>query len=171
MMKLGQMASMQRCRKFPACTVKIAVHMSATKARMQMAGNEPYIPKTLRMRTGKGRAYVAPILPVSVITTLQIAKPKKTIGIVSLAVNPRAMTALTVEAKGGANISEHLVVTSMAVTDVSSRVCSPICPVIHSSPRPLLRRYWIKIFVGPTRCILATLKRDPQSEVGSKACF
>jgi hypothetical protein len=59
------------------------------------------------MITGKGTAYVAPIFPVNVITTLQIAKPKKTMGIVSRAVKPRAITLLTVEAKGGANISLH----------------------------------------------------------------
>src|ERR1700709_2094768 len=59
---------------------------------MQIAGNEPYMPKTLRTATGKGIAYLAPILPVSVMTTLQMAKPKKTIGMVSRAVKPRAMT-------------------------------------------------------------------------------
>lgn len=52
--------------------------------------------------TGYGTAYVAPIFPVRVMTTLQIAKPKKTIGIVSLAVKPRAMTLETVDANGGA---------------------------------------------------------------------
>jgi hypothetical protein len=75
---------------------------------MQMAGKDPYIPNMLRIMTGKGTAYVAPIFPVKVITTLQIAKPKKTIGIVSLAVKPRAITLLTVAARGGANMSEHL---------------------------------------------------------------
>jgi hypothetical protein len=39
------------------------------------------------------------------MTTLHIAKPKKTIGIVSLAVKPRAITPLTVDASGGASIS------------------------------------------------------------------
>jgi len=72
-----------------------------------MAGYDPYIPNVLRMITGKGTAYVAPIFPVNVITTLQIAKPKKTMGRVSRAVKPRAMTLLTVEARGGANISLH----------------------------------------------------------------
>ena len=48
-----------------------------------------------------------PILPVKVMTTLHIKKPKKTIGIVSRAVNPRAMTLDTVDARGGASISEH----------------------------------------------------------------
>jgi hypothetical protein len=90
-----------------ACTVRIAAHIIATKARMQIAGNEPYIPKTLRMTTGNDTAYVAPIFPVSVMTTLQMANPKKTMGIVSLAVKPSAMTLLTVDAKGGASISEH----------------------------------------------------------------
>ena len=106
-MKLGQIASRQRCKKLLAWTVRIAAHIMATKARMQMAGNEPYMPKTLRMMTGKDTLYVAPILPVRVMTTLQMAKPKKTIGIVSLAVKPRAMTLLTVDAKGGASMSEH----------------------------------------------------------------
>jgi hypothetical protein len=32
-MKLGQMASIIRCRNSPACTVRIAVHIMATKAR------------------------------------------------------------------------------------------------------------------------------------------
>jgi hypothetical protein len=41
------------------------------------------------------------------MTTLQMANPKKTMGIVSLAVKPSAMTLLTVDAKGGASISEH----------------------------------------------------------------
>lgn len=40
------------------------------------------------------------------ITTLQIAKPKNTIGIVSLAVKPRAITLDTVLASGGASISD-----------------------------------------------------------------
>ena len=101
------MASRQRWRKLLAWTVRIAAHIIATKALMQIAGNDPYIPNTLRTMTGKETAYVAPIFPVSVITTLQIAKPKKTIGIVSLAVKPRAMTLLTVDARGGASISEH----------------------------------------------------------------
>jgi len=74
---------------------------------MQIAGKEPYIPKILRMITGNGTLYVAPILPVKVMTTLHIANPKKTIGIVSRAVKPRLMTLLTVAAKGGASISEH----------------------------------------------------------------
>jgi hypothetical protein len=39
--------------------------------------------------------------------TEQIKKPKNTIGIVSFAVNPRPITLETVEARGGANISEH----------------------------------------------------------------
>jgi hypothetical protein len=72
-----------------------------------MAGKEPYIPNILRMITGNGTLYVAPILPVNVMTTLQIANPKKTIGIVSRAVKPRLMTLLTVLARGGASISEH----------------------------------------------------------------
>ena len=50
--------------------------------------------------------FLLPIFPVSVMTTLQIAKPKKTIGIVSLAVNPKLMTLLTVAARGGASISD-----------------------------------------------------------------
>jgi hypothetical protein len=74
---------------------------------MQIAGKDPYMPNILLMMTGKGTLYVAPILPVSVITTLQIAKPKNTMGIVSLAVNPRDITLLTVAARGGASMSEH----------------------------------------------------------------
>jgi hypothetical protein len=74
---------------------------------IQMAGKDPYIPNMLRIMTGNGTAYVAPIFPVNVITTLQIAKPKKTMGIVSRAVKPNAMTLLTVAANGGANISLH----------------------------------------------------------------
>jgi hypothetical protein len=41
------------------------------------------------------------------MTTEQMANPKKTIGIVSRAVKPRDMTDETVEAKGGASMSEH----------------------------------------------------------------
>jgi hypothetical protein len=41
------------------------------------------------------------------MTILQMANPKKTIGIVSLAVKPRDITDETVAANGGANISEH----------------------------------------------------------------
>jgi hypothetical protein len=41
------------------------------------------------------------------MTTEQIKKPKKTIGIVSRAVKPKDMTDDTVEARGGASISEH----------------------------------------------------------------
>lgn len=40
------------------------------------------------------------------MTQLQMQKPKKTIGIVSLAENPKDMTEETVLANGGANISE-----------------------------------------------------------------
>ena len=41
-------------------------------------------------------------------TTLQIMKPKKTIGMVSLAVKPSdVITVLTVAASGGASMSEH----------------------------------------------------------------
>jgi hypothetical protein len=87
--------------------MRIAVQIMTTKDRIAMAGMEPYIPKTLRTMTGKETAYVAPILAVRVMTTLQMAKPKKKIGIVSLAVNPRAMTLLTVEIRGGASISAH----------------------------------------------------------------
>jgi hypothetical protein len=122
-MNEGQIASIIRWRKAPAWTVRIAVHMRATKERIlgklvivslysimntdQMIGIEPYIPKMLRTITGNGTAYVAPILPVRVMTTLQIANPKKTIGIVSLAVKPKDMTEETVLASGGASISEH----------------------------------------------------------------
>jgi len=45
--------------------------------------------------------------PVRVMTTLQMAKPKNTIGIVSRAVKPSDMTVDTVLANGGASISEH----------------------------------------------------------------
>jgi len=57
--------------------------------------------------TGYGIWYVAPILPVKVITTLQMQNPKKTIGIVCLAVKPSDITEETVLASGGASISEH----------------------------------------------------------------
>jgi hypothetical protein len=46
------------------------------------------------------------ILPVRVTTTEQMAKPKKTMGIVSRAVNPSDMTLETVAAKGGASMSD-----------------------------------------------------------------
>jgi hypothetical protein len=46
-------------------------------------------------------------LPVRVMTTLQMQNPKKTIGIVSLAVKPSDMTEETVLANGGASMSEH----------------------------------------------------------------
>jgi hypothetical protein len=42
------------------------------------------------------------------MTTLQMANPKKTIGMVSRAVKPRAMTEETVAANGGASMSEVL---------------------------------------------------------------
>jgi len=64
------------------------------------------MPKIERTMTGYGTLYVAPILPVSVMTTLQMANPKKTIGMVSRAVKPRDMTVETVEARGGASISD-----------------------------------------------------------------
>jgi hypothetical protein len=57
--------------------------------------------------TGNGTWYVAPIFPVAVMTTEQMAKPKKTMGMVSRAVNPKDMTLETVEANGGASMSEH----------------------------------------------------------------
>jgi hypothetical protein len=41
------------------------------------------------------------------MTKEQMKKPKKTIGMVSRAVKPRDMTEETVEASGGASISEH----------------------------------------------------------------
>jgi hypothetical protein len=41
------------------------------------------------------------------MTTLQIQKPKNTIGIVCLAVKPSDMTDETVLANGGASMSEH----------------------------------------------------------------
>lgn len=104
--KLGQMAVIQLPRKSPAWTQRIAVHIAATKARRQMAGYEPYIPKIDLTMTGKGTLYVAPILPVSVMTTEQMRKPKKTMGIVSRAVNPRDITEDTVDASGGASISD-----------------------------------------------------------------
>ena len=69
---------------------------------MQMAGKDPYMPNADLTITGKGILYVAPILPVSVMTTEHIAKPKKTIGMVSLAVKPKDMTVDTVAASGGA---------------------------------------------------------------------
>ena len=64
------------------------------------------MPKIERTMTGNAMLYWAPILPVSVMTTLQMANPKKTIGIVSLAVKPSAMTDETVLASGGASMSE-----------------------------------------------------------------
>lgn len=72
-----------------------------------MAGKDPYMPNMLRMMTGNGTAYVAPILPVKVMTTLHMANPKNTMGMVSLAVKPKAITLLTVAASGGANMSLH----------------------------------------------------------------
>lgn len=82
-------------------------YINATNALMQMATNEPYMPKMLRTMTGNGTAYVAPILPVAVMTKEHMRKPKKTIGIVSRAVNPKDMTLDTVAASGGASMSEH----------------------------------------------------------------
>jgi hypothetical protein len=64
------------------------------------------MPNTLRTMTGKGILYVAPIIPVAVTAKEQIMNPKKTIGMVSLAVNPRDMMPETVVANGGANKSE-----------------------------------------------------------------
>lgn len=64
------------------------------------------MPKTERTRTGNGTAYVAPILPVNVRAPEQMRKPKNTIGMVSRAVNPKDMTAETVDARGGASMSE-----------------------------------------------------------------
>ena len=80
--------------------------MAATKARITIATYEPYMPNVLRTMTGKGMLYVAPILPVSVMTTLHMAKPKKTMGIVSRAVKPSDMTDETVAARGGASMSD-----------------------------------------------------------------
>ena len=44
--------------------------------------------------------------PVKVMTTEQMANPKKTMGTVSRAVKPKDMTEDTVEASGGASMSE-----------------------------------------------------------------
>lgn len=63
------------------------------------------MPKMERTRTGKEILYCAPILAVKVITQLQMAKPKNTMGMVSLAVKPRDMTDETVLARGGASMS------------------------------------------------------------------
>jgi len=71
-----------------------------------MTGYEPYMPKMERTSTGKGTLYVAPILPVRVKHAEQMRKPKKTMGIVSRAVNPILMTDETVEASGGASMSD-----------------------------------------------------------------
>lgn len=60
-LKLGHMASMQLRKKSPACTVRIAVHIKATKARIHIAGNAPYMPNIDLTATGKGMAYLAPI--------------------------------------------------------------------------------------------------------------
>ena len=64
------------------------------------------MPKIERTRTGNEMLYCAPILAVRVMTQLQMANPKNTMGIVSLAVNPRDMTEDTVLASGGASISD-----------------------------------------------------------------
>ena len=61
------------------------------------------MPKTLRMMTGKGMLYVAPIFPVRATTTEQMEKPKKTIGMVSRAVKPSDITVETVDTRGGAS--------------------------------------------------------------------
>lgn len=45
-------------------------------------------------------------LGLRVMTTEQMRKPKKTIGIVSRAVNPRDITEETVDARGGASMSD-----------------------------------------------------------------
>lgn len=57
LLKLGQIASMQFCRKPPACTQRIAVYIAATKALRQIAGYEPYIPKIERTMTGNAMLY------------------------------------------------------------------------------------------------------------------
>lgn len=46
------------------------------------------------------------ILPVKVTTTEQIANPKNTMGSVSRAMNPSDMTLETVDARGGASMSD-----------------------------------------------------------------
>ena len=46
------------------------------------------------------------ILPVKVTTTEQMANPMKTMGIVSRAVNPSDITLETVDARGGASMSD-----------------------------------------------------------------
>jgi hypothetical protein len=82
-----------------------------------------HIPNIDLMITGKGTAYVAPILPVAVMTNEQIRKPQNTIGIVSRAVNPRAITLDTVEAKGGA--TKRLVQSPLT--------CSFVTPDVENS--------------------------------------
>lgn len=67
----GQIAVMQLPRKSPACKQRMAVHIAATNARRQIAAYEPYMPKTDRIMTGNGTAYVAPMRPVKVMTIEQ----------------------------------------------------------------------------------------------------
>lgn len=59
-----------------------------------------------RTRTGNAMLYWAPIFAVRVMTPLQTACPKKTIGMASLAVKPRDMRDDTVLASGGASMSD-----------------------------------------------------------------
>ncbi len=58
------------------------------------------MPNIERTSTGNAMLYRAPILPVSVSAPEQSRKPQKTIGIVSRAVNPKDITALTVDESG-----------------------------------------------------------------------
>jgi hypothetical protein len=78
----------------------------AYRITYQIIGMDPYIPNMDLTMTGNGIAYVAPILPVNVITTEQMRNPKKTIGMVSRAVKPNEMTLETTLASGGANMSD-----------------------------------------------------------------
>jgi hypothetical protein len=63
------------------------------------------MPKMERASTGNGMLYREPIFPVRVKAPEHKAKPQKTIGMVSRAVNPKLMTDETVEARGGASMS------------------------------------------------------------------
>jgi hypothetical protein len=74
-------------------------------------------------------------------------------GMVSLAVKPRAITLLTVEASGGASISElnSYQYQRMHRNSLFTYV-PPVGPVVNAAPRSLRRGYRIQVCYGQLHC-------------------
>jgi hypothetical protein len=78
-------------------------------------------------------------------------KPKKTMGIVSLAVKPSDMTLLTILARGGACLRLAFLVSSKCSRlSTHKHIRAPICPVIQAAPCSVFWRHRIKIRIAPS---------------------